>query len=150
MLWYDSYVFYGKKILVFDTINVFHDFHLTKMTVIQLYGIANCDTVKKARAWLQEQQINFEFIDFKKQAPSAELITNWLQTIPLETLLNKKGTTWRKLSEEQKAQANSEEEIVALMIAYPSLIKRPILSINQQHYYVGFQTELYSTLFATQ
>ncbi len=117
--------------------------------MIQLYGISNCDTVKKARTWLQEQSIQFEFIDFKKQAPTAELITSWLQTIPLETLLNKRGTTWRKLSEEQQAQAASTEGAIALMVAQPSIIKRPILSMNQQHY-AGFQAELYSTLFAAQ
>lgn len=117
--------------------------------MIQLYGIPNCDTVKKARTWLQEQSIQFEFIDFKKQAPTAELITSWLQTIPLETLLNKRGTTWRKLSKEQQAQAASPEGAIALMVAQPSIIKRPILSMNQQHY-AGFQAELYSTLFAAQ
>ena len=106
------------------------------------------EEIKKENTTLADL-LKFEFIDFKKQAPTAELITSWLQTIPLETLLNKRGTTWRKLSEEQQAQAASPEGAIALMVAQPSIIKRPILSMNQQHY-AGFQAELYSTLFAAQ
>ena len=96
--------------------------------MIQLYGIPNCDTVKKARTWLQEQSIQFEFIDFKKQAPTAELITSWLQTIPLETLLNKRGTTWRKLTNDQKQAADaSVNNAIYLLIENTSMIKRPIV-----------------------
>lgn len=117
--------------------------------MILLYGIPNCDSVKKARAWLQEHNIAFEFVDFKKQAPNAALIESWLNSIPLETLLNKRGTTWRKLSDAEKAQADTLAGAIALMVSQPSIIKRPILSLNQQHY-AGFQAELYQTLFPQQ
>ena len=63
--------------------------------MIKLYGIPNCDTVKKARSWLAENGIKFEFVDFKKNAPTADLIDGWLAQAALEILLNKRGTTWR-------------------------------------------------------
>lgn len=68
--------------------------------MIKLYGIPNCDTVKKARSWLAENGIEFEFVDFKKNAPTAELIDGWLEQAALEILLNKRGMTWRKLDKD--------------------------------------------------
>lgn len=93
-----------------------------------LYGISNCSTVKKARAWLEARQIDYVFHDFKKEAPTAEWLAGCLQHVPLEILLNKRGTTWRKLTPEEQAQAADESGAIALMCAYPSLIKRPVLT----------------------
>jgi len=93
-----------------------------------LYGIPNCSTVKKARAWLEARQIGYVFHDFKKEAPTAEWLAGCLQHVPLEILLNKRGTTWRKLTPEEQAQAADESGAIALMCAYPSLIKRPVLT----------------------
>ncbi|QQB41359.1 putative reductase [Kingella denitrificans] len=93
-----------------------------------LYGITNCSTVKKARAWLEARQIDYVFHDFKKEALTAEWLAACLQHVPLEILLNKRGTTWRKLTPEEQAQAADESGAIALMCAYPSLIKRPILT----------------------
>lgn len=111
-----------------------------------LYGIPNCDTVKKARTWLAENNIGYEFVDFKKTPPDAALIERWLKDIPLETLLNKRGTTWRKLNSEEQAAAASTNGAVELMAANPSLIKRPILC-HHDRYSAGFQADGYAKLF---
>ncbi len=111
-----------------------------------IYGIPNCDTVKKARNWLAEHGIAAEFVDFKKAPPAPDLIEAWLGDIDVAVLLNKRGTTWRKLDEAQQAQAATREGAVALMAAQPSLIKRPVLSQNGR-FYAGFQAALYETVF---
>lgn len=112
----------------------------------QLYGIPNCATVKKARAWLEEQQIAYEFINFKTQAPTRDWLSGCLKRVPLETLLNKRGTTWRKLTPEEQAQANTEDGAIALMMAHPSVIKRPVLLLGEQ-IAVGFDAAHYTALF---
>ncbi len=114
--------------------------------MIKLYGIPNCQTVKKAQIWLKEQNIPFEFIDFKKNPPTKIIIQTWLKDIPLETLLNKKGTTWRKLTPEQQTKAETEAGAVELMCDYPSLIKRPILVADSLPTSVGFNESQYQNL----
>lgn len=114
------------------------------MTVI--YGIANCDTVKKARAWLAANGLAYEFVDFKKQPPSVGLIESWLTQIPLDTLLNKRGTAWRKLTPKQQAEAADLQGAVKLMVEQPSIIKRPVLD-KDGGFHVGFSEESYRTLF---
>ena len=113
---------------------------------IQLYGIPNCATVKKARAWLDEHHIAHEFINFKTQAPTRDWLSGCLKQIPLETLLNKRGTTWRKLTPEEQAQANTEDGAIALMMAQPSVIKRPVL-VYGGRIEVGFDADKYAALF---
>lgn len=115
--------------------------------MIRVYGIPNCDTVKKARRWLEEQDVAFDFVDFKKQAPDAELLNEWLTQIPLETLLNKRGTTWRKLDEATQALAQTRAGAVQLMVANPSMIKRPVLA-KDGRFYAGFAADVYQDIFA--
>ena len=115
------------------------------MTV--LYGIPNCDTVKKARVWLQEHGVEYEFSDFKKQPPTEGDTRAWLADVPSDTLLNRRGTTWRRLTPEQQAAAADPAAAVALMAAEPSLIKRPVLE-HGGAFHCGFQTALYEELFA--
>lgn len=115
------------------------------MTTI-LYGIPNCDTVKKARSWLAERGVAYEFSDFKKTPPTPELIQTWLEQQPLTVLLNKRGTTWRKLSEAEQAEAESVAGAVALMCRYPSIIKRPVL-VDSGRVLVGFQAAEYEEVF---
>lgn len=115
--------------------------------MIKLYGIANCDTVKKARAWLTENRIEFEFVDFKQIPPDAGLIGKWLKQVPLESLLNKRGTTWRKLDAQAQAAAAQEAGAVDLMRSQPSIIKRPILE-KEDGFYVGFSDESYRRIFS--
>jgi arsenate reductase (glutaredoxin) len=97
------------------------------MTTI-LYGIANCDTVKKARAWLLEHGHDYRFHDFKKQGLERELAAAWLAQRDWETLINRKGTTWRGLPDERRAQVSDAAGALELMLQYPSVIKRPVLA----------------------
>ncbi|WP_416190420.1 arsenate reductase [Neisseria sp. CCUG17229] len=114
--------------------------------MIKLYGIPNCDTVKKARVWLADNGVEAEFVDFKKSPPTPELITAWLSQIPLENLLNKRGTTWRKLDEQTQAQAVEQQGAVRIMVENPGVIKRPVLDKDGQ-FYVGFSAEYYQQIF---
>lgn len=97
---------------------------------ITLYGIPNCDTVKKARTWLEQQGIAFVFHDFKKAGVSPALIQGWLQQLDWEQVLNRKGTTWRKLDEAQRAQVLDAASATALLLENPSAIKRPVLDLG--------------------
>lgn len=106
-------------------------------TDIQIYGIRNCDTMKKAMTWLHEQGINFSFVDYKKQAPDAALLRRWLSQSSWQVLLNSRGTTWRKLSEQERQNIDTEKA-VALMQQYPSLIRRPVLEQKEKLLFVGF------------
>ena len=116
------------------------------MASLQLYGIPNCATVKKARAWLDEHHIAYQFINFKTQAPTREWLSDCLKQVALDTLLNKRGTTWRKLTPEQQQKANSEAGAIALMMAQPSVIKRPVL-VYGGRIEVGFDADKYAALF---
>lgn len=114
--------------------------------MIKLYGISNCDTVKKARAWLADNGVEAEFVDFKKSPPAPELVTAWLAQIPVENLLNKRGTTWRKLDAQTQAQAVGPAGAVRIMVDNPSVIKRPVLDKDGQ-FHVGFSAEDYRRIF---
>lgn len=103
---------------------------------LDVYGIKNCDTVKKALKWLNENEIETEFHDFKKEIPSAKLVAEWLEEIGSEKLINRRGTTWRKLSDEQKA-LSEDADLIELIIENTSLIKRPVVN-HQGVWSVGF------------
>ena len=96
-------------------------------TCVQVYGIANCDTVKKARTWLTAHGIAFEFHDFKKKGVPPAALDLWLQTLDWETLLNRKGTTWRKLDAATQAAVQDATSAKAVMLAHASVIKRPVV-----------------------
>ncbi|MES2070781.1 MAG: ArsC family reductase [Pseudomonadota bacterium] len=120
---------------------------------IVLYGIPNCDTVKKARTWLQEQQVEFAFHDFKKHGLERSTVEQWLRHVSLDLLINRKGTTWRALSDEQKASAADTDAAIELMLTSPSIIKRPVLqqaeagSAAVRQVEVGFSEPRYQQLF---
>lgn len=113
---------------------------------MKLYGIANCMTVKKARAWLEEHNQNAVFHDFKKAGVPAERLDNWIALLGWEALLNRQGTTWRKLDPATQAAVVDALTAKALMISHPSIIKRPVLEMNGK-IYLGFKPEIYETLF---
>lgn len=113
---------------------------------VTLYGIPNCDTVKKARTWLDQQGIAYTFHDFKKAGINRELVVAWLRDLGWETLVNRKGTTWRALSEEQKASVVNADSATTLMLESPSVIKRPVLSHGDRTY-VGFSIDHYQQIF---
>ena len=95
--------------------------------MITLYGIPNCDTVKKARAWLTDQGLEYEFYDFKKRGVPADRLTNWVQAVGWEKLLNRQGTTWRKLDAAAQVSVQDAASAQALMLGNPSLVKRPVM-----------------------
>lgn len=114
-----------------------------------LYGIPNCDTVKKARTWLADQQQDFTFHDFKKQGLDAATVAHWLQHLDWEVLVNKKGTTWRGLPDERKGAVLDAASATALMLEFPSVIKRPVLQ-TAAACHVGFKPEQYQQIFTKQ
>ncbi|MBP0589110.1 ArsC family reductase [Paraburkholderia sp. LEh10] len=114
---------------------------------IVVYGIPNCDTVKKARVWLEQHGVEFEFHDFRKAGVSAPLVKGWLKDVSLDSLLNRRGTTWRGLADDVKASAESEAGAIALMIEKPSVIKRPVVVVDGRVKTLGFSAENYAALF---
>ncbi|MFC5475185.1 ArsC family reductase [Paraherbaspirillum soli] len=113
---------------------------------ITLYGIPNCDTVKKARTWLDDQEIAYTFHNFKKDGITQQLITTWLADVAWDVLINRKGTTWRGLSEQRRTSITDGVSATPLMIELPSIIKRPVLFTGKRTY-VGFSDELYQQIF---
>jgi len=111
------------------------------MTGITLYGIPNCDTVKRARAWLAERGVEHDFHDFKKAGVPAQALPQWLAALGWERLLNRAGSTWRKLDDAQRAAANGEAGARALMLAQPSVIKRPVVQWPDGRLSVGFDAD---------
>ena len=95
--------------------------------MIVLYGVTNCDTVKKARAWLAGQEVAYRFHDFKKEGVPREQLDAWIAQVGLDKLLNRKGTTWRKLDAAAQEGAQDAAGAKALMLASPSVIKRPVV-----------------------
>ncbi len=113
-----------------------------------VYGIPNCDTVKKARTWLESHGVAFEFHDFKKAGLDASLVKAWLADVPLDVLVNRRGTTWRGLPDDVKAAAETRQGAIALMIDKPSVVKRPVLVVDGRVKSVGFSADEYAALFA--
>ncbi|MBU2874582.1 ArsC family reductase [Marinobacter salexigens] len=106
---------------------------------MKLYGIRNCDTVKKARKWLDEQGITYEFHDFKKEGLDENRLSQWEKAVGWETLLNRRGTTWRKLSDEVR-DTISAQSAHDIMLENTSIIKRPIVEYYSA-VYVGFNAD---------
>lgn len=111
-----------------------------------LYGIPNCDTVKKARVWLDQNGVAFTFHDYKKAGIDRERLEGWVEEHGWETVLNRAGTTFRKLPDADRADLDAGKA-VALMLAQPSMIKRPVLDLGGRTL-VGFRPEIYAAAFA--
>jgi arsenate reductase len=114
-----------------------------------LYGIPNCDTVKKARTWLATQGHEVAFHDFKKQGLERATVAAWLEQLDWEVLVNRKGTTWRKLPEARRAGVTDKASALELMLESPSVIKRPVLAWADT-LSVGFSGERYAELLGRQ
>jgi arsenate reductase (glutaredoxin) len=113
---------------------------------IVLYGIPNCDTVKKARAWLAEHDLDHTFHDFKKQGVPAARLDAWIAELGWEKLVNRKGTTWRKLDGARQTAVTDAASAKALMLAEPSVIKRPVVEWNARKSTVGFDATEWTLL----
>lgn len=109
-----------------------------------VYGIPNCDTVKRARAWLAEQGIEYRFHDFKKAGVPEARLDAWLHEAGWQTLLNRQGSTWRKLDDTHKAAVTGSAPARALMLASPSVIKRPVVEWPDGRLTVGFDAVRWS------
>jgi arsenate reductase len=113
--------------------------------MIQIYGIAQCDQVRGARRWLKTHGLDYTFIDLRATPPSETTLLDWLKHIPFDSLINRRGKTWRELPETRRRQVVDQGSAVDLMLEFPLVIKRPVLSWQDQ-LAVGFSDPLYSGL----
>lgn len=113
--------------------------------MITLYGIKNCDTVKKARTWLEQHDVDYRFHDFRADGLTVAQVKTWIAEIGLDTLVNKRSTTWKELDEATRTHFN-ETTAPAVISENPTLIKRPLLDTGKQKY-VGFKDAEYTTIF---
>jgi Spx/MgsR family transcriptional regulator len=109
-----------------------------------LYGIKNCDTVKKARVWLEKNAVDYHFHDYKVDHITPELLSRFAEKLGWEVLLNKRSSTWRKLSEAKKTDLNADTAL-QLLLNYPTLIKRPILETGET-FIIGFNADEYQRI----
>ena len=114
---------------------------------MKLYGIPNCNTVKKARDWLAQHEVAVEFHDFKKQGVDKVVALEWLNQAGWETVINRKGLTWRGLPDTVKKNICDNTSALALMLEKPSVIKRPLLEKKGKLLHVGFDEAAYSKIF---
>lgn len=110
--------------------------------MITMFGIKNCDTIKKARKWLEAEGIEYQFHDYKKDGLSPEMLTSWVKDLGYEALVNKRGTTWRKLPDDVKDSID-EASAIKIMLENTSIIKRPLLSDDANNKLLGFKAEQY-------
>ncbi len=110
-----------------------------------LYGLAHCDSCKQARAWLESQGIEYDFHDLKKSGLEPKLLDQWIDSVGVDVLLNRRGTTWRKLPESDKGEMDTVKAR-KLMLAHTSLIKRPVLQVGAA-VVVGFSSAQYDVVF---
>ena len=113
---------------------------------ITIYGIKNCDTMKKARAWLDKQGVDYAFHDYKSAGIEREKLEKWAKKAGWEALINKAGTTFKKLPDQDK-EGLTEKKAIALMLGQPSMIKRPVLELPGGKLLVGFKPEAYEEAF---
>lgn len=113
--------------------------------MVTLYGIKNCDTMKKARKWLDQHSVEYSFHDVRIDGLDEKTLQQWIKSVGWETLLNTRGMTWRKLPDEDKANIN-EAKAIKLMLQQPAIIKRPVLVQNKK-VHVGFSEQDFQQLF---
>lgn len=120
---------------------------MAKTKSLTIYGIKNCDTMKKARAWLDRNGVAYDFHDYKTAGIAREQLEAWSKKVGWETLLNQAGTTFKKLPDKDKSGLDAKKAIT-LMVAQPSMIKRPVLDLGGGKLLVGFKPELYQSQIA--
>ncbi|WP_447872747.1 ArsC family reductase [Serratia fonticola] len=110
---------------------------------LTMFGIKNCDTIKKARRWLEEQGVAYQFHDYRADGLDEQLLRDFVARLGWEPLLNTRGTTWRKLDEAQRNACDNADAAIALMLEQPAMIKRPLLDDGKGHTLLGFSSESY-------
>jgi len=113
-----------------------------------VYGIKNCNTVKNALDWLKKNKVEFEFHDYKKSGVTASKLTDWSKQVGWESLVNKRGTTWRQLDEAVQNKITNEKAAIALMVEKTSVIKRPLIEDNGKVLLLGFDEAQYKAVFS--
>jgi len=116
-------------------------------TMIVMYGIKNCDTIKKARHWLEANNVDYRFHDYRTDGIDADSMQKFIAELGWEALLNTRGTTWRKLDETLRASINNADSAAALMVEMPAIIKRPLLCAPGKPMLLGFNEKQYQTYF---
>ncbi|AIY65388.1 ArsC family reductase [Pseudoalteromonas piratica] len=114
--------------------------------MIKLFGIPNCDTIKKAKKWLEQNNIDYTFHDYRKDGISTEMVSDFCQQLDWQQVLNKRGTTYRQLDDATK-ESLTAESVIALLVEHPAMIKRPILQKDNE-LYLGFKAEQYQSIFS--
>ncbi len=115
---------------------------------MKLYGIPNCNTVKKAQEWLKNNGNDYDFHDFKKKGITAEKLTEWFNTFGWEKVINKAGLTFKKLNKEEQAEINSADKAITYLINHTSAIKRPIVEVDGKAVLLGYKENEYQALLA--
>jgi len=113
---------------------------------VTIYGIKNCDTMGKARAWLNKKGVAYDFHDYKSKGIERVKLDGWVKKAGWETLLNRAGTTFKRLPDKEK-EGLTEKKAIALMLAQPSMIKRPVLELSSGRLLIGFKPEEYAAAF---
>ncbi len=113
--------------------------------MITVYGIKNCDTIKKACKWLSDNGIEYQFHDLRKEGIDLENIENWVEQAGWETVLNRRGTTWRTLDTSIQENTNCDN-VAALLLEHPAMIKRPVLDVDGS-ITIGFKADIYQSIF---
>lgn len=112
--------------------------------MVKIYGIKNCDSMKKAFTWLSERDIPYEFHDYKKQGVPRERLVEWCRAVGWKTLLNTKGSTWRKLSPEQQ-DITTQSKAIATMLEHASVIRRPVVETPSGQLLIGFDPTIFES-----
>ncbi|TQI81623.1 Spx/MgsR family transcriptional regulator [Serratia fonticola] len=117
--------------------------NMDSKSLFKLYGIKNCDTIKKARRWLEEHGVAYQFHDYRADGLNEQLLRDFVERLGWQPLLNTRGTTWRKLDEAQRNACDNADAAIALMLEQPAIIKRPLLDDGKGHALLGFSSESY-------
>ncbi|WP_299248028.1 Spx/MgsR family RNA polymerase-binding regulatory protein [uncultured Cytophaga sp.] len=117
------------------------------MPTLTIFGIKSCDTMKKAFQWLDGKKVAYTFHDYKKGNLTKEDIEVWMKDLPIEEIINKKGTTWKKSTDEEKASISDSNKAIELILKNPSIVKRPLVQMGKKHL-VGFNPEQWDIFFS--
>jgi len=134
-----------NRFSLFEKSERFTCFNAKGLTMITMYGIKNCDTIKKARRWLDDHQLEYRFHDYRADGLDRALLDTFIAELGWEALLNTRGTTWRKLDESVRASITNADAAAALMLEMPAIIKRPLLCAPGQPMLLGFSDSSYQT-----
>ncbi|MCP9770625.1 Spx/MgsR family RNA polymerase-binding regulatory protein [Lacihabitans sp. LS3-19] len=114
--------------------------------MLKVYGIPNCDTVKKSLDYIKSKDVAYEFHNYKKDGITVEKLNSWIKQVPLDKLVNKKGTTYKALTDDQKADLENPKTAAKVLVEKSSVIKRPLLEIDEKVLTVGFDKELFDKI----